>query len=211
MGAADFKATCLRVIKQMGEDGEPVTITNRGRPVAVLAPLPTASAARPRKPHPCMASASPPSLLGRWRFSPKNARLRLTRDVTLWIDPALRLPRARLAPMLSGIALDCVRLPRAFHPDPVDRLTVATARHHGAPLLSAEHAILEVRQAATSAPSTRQDDPGRPSWIPPWPRISCSAPRASSTSHAASSACSTHQQLLAPGPPASRWPPPAVL
>ena len=37
---AEFKATCLRVIKQMGEDGEPVIITNRGRPVAVLAPPP---------------------------------------------------------------------------------------------------------------------------------------------------------------------------
>ena len=40
MGAAEFKAACLRVIRQMGHDGEPVTITNRGRPVAVLAPPP---------------------------------------------------------------------------------------------------------------------------------------------------------------------------
>ncbi len=40
MGAAEFKAACLRVIRQMGEDGEPVTITNRGRPVAVLTPPP---------------------------------------------------------------------------------------------------------------------------------------------------------------------------
>lgn len=40
MGAAAFKAACLRVIKQMGQDGEPVTITNRGRPVAVLTPVP---------------------------------------------------------------------------------------------------------------------------------------------------------------------------
>ena len=36
MGAADFKAACLRVIKRMEQDREPVTITNRGRPVAVL-------------------------------------------------------------------------------------------------------------------------------------------------------------------------------
>ena len=40
IGAAEFKATCLRVIKQMERDGEPVTITNRGRPVAVLSPAP---------------------------------------------------------------------------------------------------------------------------------------------------------------------------
>ena len=46
LGAAEFKATCLRVIKQLGRDGEPVTITNRGRPVAVLSPAP-ARGARP--------------------------------------------------------------------------------------------------------------------------------------------------------------------
>ncbi len=46
VGAAEFKATCLRVIKQLQTDGEPVTITNRGRPVAVLSPVP-APGARP--------------------------------------------------------------------------------------------------------------------------------------------------------------------
>ena len=36
IAAAEFQAKCLRIINEMGEDGEPVTITNRGRPVAVL-------------------------------------------------------------------------------------------------------------------------------------------------------------------------------
>ena len=40
VSAADFKAKCLCIIKQMGSDGHPVTITKRGRPVAVLSPLP---------------------------------------------------------------------------------------------------------------------------------------------------------------------------
>ncbi len=40
VGAAEFKARCLRLIKQMNQDREPVTVTNRGRPVAVLSPLP---------------------------------------------------------------------------------------------------------------------------------------------------------------------------
>ena len=39
IAAAAFQAKCLRIINQMGEDGEPVTITNRGRPVAVLSPV----------------------------------------------------------------------------------------------------------------------------------------------------------------------------
>ena len=40
VSAAEFKAKCLRIIQEMGSDGRPVTITRRGRPVAVLSPLP---------------------------------------------------------------------------------------------------------------------------------------------------------------------------
>ncbi len=39
IAAAEFKATCLRLIDEMNESGEPITITKRGRPVAVLTPV----------------------------------------------------------------------------------------------------------------------------------------------------------------------------
>ena len=39
IAASAFQAKCLRIINEMAEDGEPVTITNRGRPVAVLSPV----------------------------------------------------------------------------------------------------------------------------------------------------------------------------
>ena len=39
IGAAAFKATCLNLIETMGEDGEAVVITKRGKPVALLSPL----------------------------------------------------------------------------------------------------------------------------------------------------------------------------
>ena len=39
ISASAFQAKCLRLINEMGQDGEPVTITNRGRPVAVLSPV----------------------------------------------------------------------------------------------------------------------------------------------------------------------------
>ena len=39
ISADALQANCLRIINEMGEDGEPVTITNRGRPVAVLSPV----------------------------------------------------------------------------------------------------------------------------------------------------------------------------
>lgn len=38
VGAARFKADCLRLIDEMALDRQPVTITKRGRPVAVLTP-----------------------------------------------------------------------------------------------------------------------------------------------------------------------------
>ena len=39
IAAAAFQAKCLRIINEMSQDGEAVTITNRGRPVAVLSPV----------------------------------------------------------------------------------------------------------------------------------------------------------------------------
>ena len=47
VSATDFKAKCLRIIKEMGRDGHPVTITKRGRPVAVLSPMPPTEKAPP--------------------------------------------------------------------------------------------------------------------------------------------------------------------
>ncbi|WP_051903735.1 type II toxin-antitoxin system Phd/YefM family antitoxin [Neorhizobium vignae] len=39
IAAAEFKATRLRLIDEMNESGESITITKRGRPVAVLTPV----------------------------------------------------------------------------------------------------------------------------------------------------------------------------
>ena len=36
VAAAEFKAKCLRIIKEMQETGESVIVTRRGRPVAVV-------------------------------------------------------------------------------------------------------------------------------------------------------------------------------
>ena len=47
VSAAEFKAKCLRIIQEMGSDGRSVTITRRGRPVAVLSPPPVEGEAPP--------------------------------------------------------------------------------------------------------------------------------------------------------------------
>lgn len=73
----------------------------------------------------------------------ERGRLRLDRDVAEWIDAVLELPGSRLLPIEPAIAVGSVRLPGAFTSDPVDRLIVATARHHGARLLTADRAILD--------------------------------------------------------------------
>ena len=72
-----------------------------------------------------------------------KGRLALGRDLNLWIDDVLSLPGLQLAELLPKISLDAVSLPGQFHPDPADRMIVATARHHQATLLTADRQILD--------------------------------------------------------------------
>jgi PIN domain nuclease of toxin-antitoxin system len=62
-------------------------------------------------------------------------------DVQEWIDLALQRPRVRLIPVDPRIAVLSTRLPGAFHPDPVDRLLVATCLTYGVPLVSKDRRI----------------------------------------------------------------------
>jgi PIN domain nuclease of toxin-antitoxin system len=63
-------------------------------------------------------------------------------DVQEWIDAALRLPGIRLQPLLPEIAVASTRLPWEMHPNPADRILVATARHLGAALVTADTQLL---------------------------------------------------------------------
>ena len=69
-------------------------------------------------------------------------RLRLVQEVGTWIEAVLALPGIKLMPIEPEIAIDSARLPGAFHADPADRLIIATARHSGARLLTADGTIL---------------------------------------------------------------------
>ena len=46
--ATEFKAKCLACLHEMEKDGEPITITRRGRPVAVLGPAKVKALKSPR-------------------------------------------------------------------------------------------------------------------------------------------------------------------
>ena len=38
VGMAEFKANCTRLLREVQEGGEPITVTSRGKPVATVAP-----------------------------------------------------------------------------------------------------------------------------------------------------------------------------
>lgn len=48
MSASEFKAKCLAFLDEIERFGEPITITRRGRPVAVLGPVRRDVAKSPR-------------------------------------------------------------------------------------------------------------------------------------------------------------------
>ena len=71
-----------------------------------------------------------------------KGRLVLEYDVGDWIRQALDLPGIRLLPLSPEIAVASTRLPGELHPDPADRIIVATARAHRATLVSADSRLI---------------------------------------------------------------------
>ena len=70
-------------------------------------------------------------------------RINLGMDTQAWMDTAIGLPGVRLCPLLPEIAIASNRLPWEMHAHPADRIVVATARHMGAILVTADSQILE--------------------------------------------------------------------
>ena len=72
----------------------------------------------------------------------EKGRLRLAMEAAAWMETVLGAHGIDLLPIEPAIALDSVRLPGGFPADPADRLIVATARHWGVPLITADQTIL---------------------------------------------------------------------
>jgi PIN domain nuclease of toxin-antitoxin system len=77
----------------------------------------------------------------------RKDRLALRTETAKWVAEALDLPGLLLAPLDPAIAIDSIMLPGAFHNDPADRIIIATARYHDAPLLTVDRAILDYSAA----------------------------------------------------------------
>jgi len=73
-----------------------------------------------------------------------KGRLRLGSDVLKWVLEVLAKPGLSLAPLKPEIAVACSNLPFEMHADPADRILVATARHLGATLVTADERLLRL-------------------------------------------------------------------
>ena len=59
-----------------------------------------------------------------------------------WLADLLARPGVRVAPLDSEVALSASYLPGQLHPDPADRLLIATARELDVPLVTRDQRIL---------------------------------------------------------------------
>ena len=76
-----------------------------------------------------------------------KARISLQMECSAWVRNALANPGLTLAPLTPEIAIQSTRLPGNLHGDPADRLIVATARAHGATLLTKDTKLLSYGRA----------------------------------------------------------------
>ncbi len=83
------------------------------------------------------------SVLSCWEVAMLVAkgRLAFNTDVGDWIHSALGLPRVRMLELTPAVAVLSTRLPGTFHGDPVDRMIVATALAHRAPVATKDKRI----------------------------------------------------------------------
>ena len=70
-------------------------------------------------------------------------RLNLEMEPQEWVRTALSRPGIRLEPLSPPIAVASSWLPWEMHGDPADRILVATARHLGAALVTADEQLLK--------------------------------------------------------------------
>jgi len=87
-----------------------------------------------------------------WELATKVAqgKLRLDRELDVWVHQALARPRLRVAELLPEIAVAAGQLgAEGFHGDPADRMIVATALHHDSLLVTKDQAIREFEPVRT--------------------------------------------------------------
>ena len=85
------------------------------------------------------------SVISAWEIAllVEKGRLSLTMEVTDWLATVAEIDGVELAPVDTAVAVQSVRLPGTFHPDPADRMIVALARRHSVSVVTADAKIRE--------------------------------------------------------------------
>jgi PIN domain nuclease of toxin-antitoxin system len=85
------------------------------------------------------------SSISAWELSllVTKKRITLTLDVTDWIAKSESLPFIQFMPVTNSIAVKSVNLPLPLHPDPTDRIIIATALSLGASLVTKDEKLLD--------------------------------------------------------------------
>ena len=76
-----------------------------------------------------------------------KGRLRLKLPTVRWVDEFCRDSGIAILAVTPEIAVAAGELPEGIPGDPADRIIVATARHHGVPLLTRDRRILAYAKA----------------------------------------------------------------
>ena len=71
-----------------------------------------------------------------------SGQIQLQPDALPWLRRLLSYPNVQLLPITPEIAVRAYALPEPFHPDPADRILVATALEHSCPLVASDGRIL---------------------------------------------------------------------
>ncbi len=79
----------------------------------------------------------------------KKKRLELSLDVADWITKSENLPFVQFITVSNSIAVKSVNLPQPLHPDPADRIIIATALSAGAPLVTKDLKLLNYPHVKT--------------------------------------------------------------
>ena len=79
----------------------------------------------------------------------QKGRLVLTMDIDDWIETVASIESVHFVPVDNEVAIQSVRLPGEFHPDPADRIITALARHLSVPLLSSDEKIRAYKHVKT--------------------------------------------------------------
>jgi len=83
------------------------------------------------------------SMISIWEVAKKVEKQQLAFDRPLdqWLEAATSLGGLRLWELTPPILVESCQLPQPFHGDPADQMIVATARHHGAVLVTKDERI----------------------------------------------------------------------